>query len=351
MLKSPTIVGRSALSDLILDNKNKEDQNASSRHAELKYLEHLGWELTDLKSTNGVLLQRSGGKEKRVFKVTLEHGDVITFGGAGNLPDGGSPAEGAKKSVYQFRFECLMLAPQITEKSKHEKRKIDAFLEQQNTVKAVLRKENADLKSALEKITHKCASDLVRGLQGQAEALSMANILLRNENGSHVQTIKNQAMEITKHESEISNLKSTINELQKRKKLDLHEVLAQIFQDDGEELRGLMQCVETRVSNKYQEKLDKANLDNEASEVQIRRLEEDLRRLEEEQRCAKKQKCDTTGAAASPNLEDKSLIAADDTDNRGTENSQQARESFQPGYPPSWHQSSTGTDGNSLDFD
>ena len=273
-LKSPTIVGRSALSDLILDNKNREDQNASSIHAELKYLENSGWELTDLKSTNGVLLQRSGGKEKRVFKVTLEHGDVITFGGAGNLPDGGSPAEGVKKSVYQFRFECLMLAPKITVKSEHEKRKIDAFLEQQNTVKAVLRKENADLKSAntrsldlLEKITQQCGSDLVRGLQGQAEALSMANSLLQNEKKSHVQTIKQQALEITKLENEISNLTSTINELQRHKKLDLQKVLEQIVEEDGEELKGLMRCVETRVSNKYQAKLDKANFGNEVSEL------------------------------------------------------------------------------------
>jgi hypothetical protein len=255
-----------------------------------------------------------------------------------------------------------MLAPKITEKSEHEKRKIDAFLEQQNTVKAVLRKENADLKSAntrslnlLEKITQQCVSDLVRGLQGQAEALSMENSLLQNEKKSQLQNIENQAIEITKLENEISNLTSTINELQRRKKLDLQQVLEQIFQEDGEELKGLMRCVETRVSNKYQAKLDKANFGNEVSELKIRRLEEELRRLEEEQRCTKKQKCEvyTTGAAASRNLEDKSLIAADDTDNRGTENSQQARESFQPGYSYSWQQSSTGTgtDGNSQDFD
>jgi hypothetical protein len=329
-----TIVGRSVTSDLVLDDKNKDTNGSSRQHAKLEYLPKLRkWELTDLKSTNGVLLQRSGGKFRKVLKATLQHGDDIIFGGASGLAEGASPV--VVPSVHKYSFQSSMLPPPITAESQHAKQKIGAMLRQQETVKEVLRKANADLKSALDEITQKCASDLVRGLQGQAAALSMANILLQNENDSHLKTIKNQAMQITKHEGEIRNLTSMIQELKKRKKLDLHEVLAQIFQDDGEELRGLMQCVKTRVSIKYQAELDKANLGNQVSELKIQRLEEEIRRLETEQRCAKKQKC--TGAAASPET--------------SPEASPEASSDFQQGYPPDWHQSSTGkgTDGDSSD--
>jgi pSer/pThr/pTyr-binding forkhead associated (FHA) protein len=61
--------------------------------------------LNDNKSTNGTLLQRRGEEKlTRVFNVPLNHGDVITFGGAHSTEFGESPGEKATKSIYTYKF-------------------------------------------------------------------------------------------------------------------------------------------------------------------------------------------------------------------------------------------------------
>jgi hypothetical protein len=345
-----TQVGRDSSCNLIL-NHPKQIGMVSNKHLHFE-LNEGQWIITDgtggkpnKPSLNGTLLNGI-----RVETAVLKDGDTLVFGGARCdkklIAPNTAPPPTSVTSLYKFRVEIFhpqpalakvtpqqvetpqqlesrMLPPKITETSVHEKKKIHAFLKQKDTVEALLRKQNEDLERQLEKMRQQCGSDLVRGLQGQAKALSLANILLQHENDSHVKTINNQAIQITKHEGEIRKL---TEELKERKNLDLHEVLAQIFQDDGEDLRGLMQCVKTRVSIKYQTELDKANLGNQVSELKIQRLEEEIRRLEEEirrleteQPCAKKQKCT---AAASPET--------------SPEASPEASSDFQQGYPPHW---------------
>jgi pSer/pThr/pTyr-binding forkhead associated (FHA) protein len=253
--KRVVTVGRSSLNDLVLDDKKKEHNNMSSRtHAKLKYLANSGWELTDLNSTNGVFHERSGDQEKRVSHVTLKHGDVITFGGA----------------IYRFRFEV---------KNAQGSRDTTDTSEQLASLREdleVAHFEISELKRDVHQRTlqyqdlHEAQSkaDQARAQryrdQMKARTTTHADAVLL-----HQEKAKQDEATILQQQREISALKSTINDLQRRSKEELDE---------------------ERVSKK--QKLQELKADNERLTLEVTALKEAAaQRASYEAMCA-------TGAAA-----------------------------------------------------